>query len=53
LLPYLLSLMTFAFLLPAFDLDSHVTLFYRAWQTKPIAQRVVFAYTVRVRDWRG
>ncbi len=45
--------MTSAFLLTAFDLDSHVGLFYRASQTNPIAQRVVFAYTVRVRDWRG
>lgn len=45
--------MTFAFLLTAFDLDSHVGLFYRAYQTNPIARRMVFAYTVRVRDWRG
>jgi hypothetical protein len=52
-LRYLLSLMTFAFLLTAFDLDFHMGLFYRAYQTNPIARRIVFAYTVRVKDWRG
>jgi hypothetical protein len=34
----------------AFDLHSDLALFYRRQPTMPIAQRMVFAYTVRVRD---
>jgi|CXWL01.1.fsa_nt_gi hypothetical protein len=34
----------------AFDLHSDLQLFYRRQPTMPIAQRMVFVYTVQVRD---
>jgi len=36
----------------AFDLHSDLALFYRGQPRMPIAQRMVFAYTVRVIGWK-